>query len=156
MTNALINQKLSVDVPDGYTVLSADQLQEMYRDTNTDRWGMRNESAHHTAAVFYHKSNPLLAAIADVKGIAESTQKKLAAGLSAYSYQLKGFYPAEVCGRKAYGFSYSYVNQEIPTDGETVIFKDGSTCYTVYSYSRNENSAANHSVFEAILASMKL
>ncbi len=156
MTNVLINRKLSVDVPDGYTVLTADRLQEMYRDSNPDRWGMRSESAHHTVAVFYHKNNPLLAALADVKGIAESTQKKLAAGLSAYSYQLNAYFPSEVCGKTAYGFSYSYVNQGIPTDGETVTFKDGSTCYTVYSYSREENSAENHAVFEAILASMKL
>ncbi len=156
MTNVLINRKLSVDVPDGYTVLTADRLQEMYRDSNPDRWGMRSESTHHTVAVVYHKNNPLLAAIADVKGIAEGTQKKLAAGLSAYSYQLKGYFPAEVCGKNAYGFSYSYVNQGIPTDGEVVTFKDGSTCYTVYSYSRNEDSAENHSAFGSILASMKL
>ena len=145
MSNEVINNQLQITVPDGFRILTKEEMKAMYLDDNPDRWGMRNDEMHHTVAV-----------LADAKGIAESTQMKLSAGLSAYQYQKGKFFPAMVSGKDAYGFTYRYVNHGVPTDGTVLVFKNKNICYTVYDYSAEDFTEANRSVFEEICSSLKL
>ena len=156
MSNEVINNQLQITVPDGFRILTKEEMNAMYLDDNPDRWGMRNDEMHHTVAVLYHKSNPLLAMLADAKGIAESTQMKLSVGLSAYQYQKGEFFPAMVSGKDAYGFTYRYVNHGVPTGGTVLVFKNKNICYTVYDYSAEDYTEANRPVFEEICISLKL
>ena len=156
MASEIINGDLKIEVPEGYRVLSKEEMKAMYLDDNPDRWAMRNEAMHHTVAVLYHKSNPFLAMLADVKSIAESTQLKLSRGLAPYQYERGEFFPASLCGQKAYGFTYRYVNHEVLTDGKVIVFKHGNICYTVYEYSADGYTDANRPVFESVCSSMEL
>jgi len=150
-----INRELNIMVPDGYRVMSAEEMTAMFLDDNPNRWAMRNEANHHTVAVFYHKSNPFLSLLADTKSVAESTQLRLAEGLFSHQYQKGEFFPSTICGQKAYGFTYRYINHDVPTDGTVIVFKHGNICYTIYGYSAETYTAANRPVFEAICDSMK-
>ena len=142
-------------VPDGYRVMSSEEMTAMFLDDNPDRWTMRNEANHHTVAVFYHKSNPFFSMLADAKSVAESTQLRLAEGLFSHQYQKGEFFPSTICGQKAYGFTYRYINHDVPTDGTVIVFKHGNICYTIYGYSAETYTAANRPVFEVICDSMK-
>ena len=149
-----INQDLNLMVPEGYRVMSAEEMQAMFLDDNPNRWAMRNEAMHHTVAVFYHKSNPFLSMLADAKSVAESTQLRLAEGLLSHQYQKGESFPLAMCGQKAYGFTYRYINHEVPTDGTVIVFKHGNICYTVYGYSAAEYTETNRPMFETICKSM--
>jgi len=155
MTAETINGDLKVMVPDGYRVMSAEEMKAMFLDENPNRWAMRNEVMHHTVAVFYHKSNPFLSMLADAKSVAESTQLRLAEGLLSHQYRKGESFPLTVCGQKAYGFTYRYVNHEVPTDGTVIVFKHGNICYTVYGYSAQDYTDANRPVFESTCNSMQ-
>lgn len=149
-----INKELNIIVPDGYRVMSAEEMTAMFLDDNPDRWAMRNEANHHTVAVFYHKSNPFLSMLANAKSVAESTQLRLAEGLFSHQYQKGESFPLAMCGQKAYGFTYRYINHEVPTDGTVIVFKHGNICYTVYGYSAAEYTETNRPMFETICKSM--
>ena len=155
MAEECINHDLNLMVPDGYRVMSAEEMKAMFLDDNPNRWAMRNEAMHHTVAVFYHKSNPFLSMLADAKSIAESTELRLAEGLLSHQYRKGESFPLTVCGQKAYGFTYRYINHDVPTDGTVIVFKHGNICYTVYGYSAQEYTDANRPVFESICESMK-
>ena len=154
MAEERINQDLNLMVPEGYRVMSAEEMQAMFLDDNPNRWAMRNEAMHHTVAVFYHKSNPFLSMLADAKSVAESTQLKLAEGLLSHQYQKGESFPLAMCGQKAYGFTYRYINHEVLTDGTVIVFKHGNICYTVYGYSAAEYTETNRPMFETICKSM--
>ena len=155
MTAETINGDLKVMVPDGYRVMSAEEMKAMFLDENPNRWAMRNEVMHHTVAVFYHKSDPFLSMLADAKSVAESTQLRLAEGLLSHQYRKGESFSLTVCGQKACGFTYRYVNHEVPTDGTVIVFKHGNICYTVYGYSAQDYTDANRPVFESICNSMQ-
>jgi hypothetical protein len=154
MAEERINQDLNLMIPEGYRVMSAEEMQAMFLDDNPNRWTMRNEAMHHTVAVFYHKSNPFLSMLADAKSVAESTQLRLAEGLLSHQYQKGESFPLAMCGQKAYGFTYRYINHEVPTDGTVIVFKHGNICYTVYGYSAAEYTETNRPMFETICKSM--
>ena len=154
MAEERINQDLNLMVPEGYRVMSAEEMQAMFLDDNPNRWAMRNEAMHHTVAVFYHKSNPFLSMLADAKSVAESTQLRLAEVLLSHQYQKGESFPLAMCGQKAYGFTYRYINHEVPTDGTVIVFKHGNICYTVYGYSAAEYTETNRPMFETICKSM--
>ena len=40
-------------------------------------------------------------------------------------------------------------------EAETIVFKRGKTCYTLYYYTRPETAAANRPVHDAILAALR-
>ena len=150
----IINNELKVTVPEGFEVLSAEALNNIYLDNNTTRWGMTDKNRHFTGTVFYHVTNLLLAAIASTKDVANNTRMQLAKKLSTYNYVQGDSFQMKICGQDAHGFNYEYVNHNIPTEGTVVVFKRGKSFYTVYWYSRKENVTESREVFRSFCESL--
>ena len=153
MAREIINKELAVTVPEGFTVLDAAQLKELYRDDNPDRWGARNEDKHITLAVFYHKSGGLLSTIAGLKDVVKGTETKLKKGLSANGYKKIGEISETLGGLPAMGFTYTYAVQGIDQLGEVYTIKKDKVVYTVYTYTRPELEEASKPVIREFLDS---
>ena len=150
----IINKELIVTVPEGFEVLSAEALNNLYLDNNPNRWGMADKERHLTGTIFYHVSNILLSAIANAKDVANSTRIQLSKRLSEYDYIQGDSFEVKICSLDAYGFHYEYTNHHILTNGIVAVFKRGRACYTVYWYSRKESDINSDSIFNEFCESL--
>ena len=156
MNKEIIRNELYLEYPDDFSVMSMDQLKAVYLDENTNRWGIRNDDRHALFSVWWHVSNPLLAALASADDVCKADEKKMAKGLSKYGYVLKGFFDEEVASLPAKGFSYEYELQGKKQIAETLILKKKNVCYTIYFYSDEEHLDFNKETFREFLRSMEL
>jgi len=154
MDNATINDQIVIDVPDGFHVMGKAELKEVYNDENVDRWGMVNKDDHMVVTVYWHKSSRLLSAIVNEAEVCKSTEKRLHKLLKNYDYELLGFFQRKVCGENASGFRHRYLLQGIPCISEVFVFKHGATCYTIYSYTREECEETNRPVLNEVIESI--
>ncbi|MBE6514076.1 MAG: hypothetical protein E7Z69_03130 [Thermoplasmata archaeon] len=156
MNRAVVNGEVSVEVPEGFSILGKDELDGLYADSNPDRWGMADEGRGMILSVFWHRNGALMSSIASVEDACRSTEMRLARRLGPYGYSLEGFYMREVCGQDARGFRHSYSANGVDRVCEVTLFKSGRVFYTVYCYSTAEGEQGNRPVLSAVVDSMSL
>lgn len=153
---AMINQELSLSYPEGFHVMDAEELRKVYLDDNPDRWGIWDLERHIILAVYWHRSNALLSALAGAKDVARSTEKRLRKGLRANGYRFGGFFLEDLMGLEVPGFRYSYRVGDVAQAAETLVLKRKEICYTIYCYAREALAEASRPVFAEVLRSMRL
>ncbi len=156
MNNALLHNELSVSFPEGFHVMDRDEMKKLYLDDNPNRWGIWDTERHIIITVFWHQTNGILAALADEKSVAQSTESRLSRGLKKYHYKCLGFFSTPLCGQEVPGFRYEYTLGDVVQVGETILLKQGKTCYTIYYYERKNRSYSDHEVFEEVLRSIAI
>lgn len=156
MESVLINNKLQLAQPEGFRVMDHDELVQAYQTDYDSMWGMRDEERHIIFAVIWKVTNKVLGALAGSKTVAEQAEKALRKSYKDMDYRCDDRYKITVAGKTAHGFRYSYTNQGQDQAAETFVVQDGASCYTFYYYTRAELAEENRSVFDEILASIKL
>lgn len=156
MKKETIRDELYLEYPEEFVLMSREQLKEVYLDENPNRWGIRDLERHALFSVWWHVSNPLLAALASAEDICKADEKKMAKGLAGYGYVLKGFFDEKVASVSTKGFSYEYVLQGKKQIAETIVLKKKNVCYTIYFYSDEEHLDQNKETFREFLNSMEL
>ncbi len=154
MKQDIINHELHITIPEGFHLLSEDELNQIYMDENAERWGMRNEEDHMIFVIYYHRSNPLLAALASENDIVKSTQLKLAKGMENHGYAFNGYFSKEACGQERPGFDYEYNVGAVRQSGRILIIKKKNVCYTVYFYTRDNLLDKNLVHFDEVINSL--
>ena len=154
MQKATVNNELTVSFPEGFTVLTREELQQMYLDSNPDRWGIRSAPAHQTAVIMWKKYARPEFLLPDAERIAHTNEGMMREGLKDYGYVLKGFFDAEVCGMTGCGYDYEYTNQGTATHVRTVLFRHHSIVYSASFYWRASEEAPQEMIRE-MLASME-
>lgn len=151
----LLNGALSLAYPDGFHEMDRSELTQAFQDDNPDRWGIWDRERHIIIAVFWHRSGRLVSRLAKEKDIVKSTEMKVRRGMKQSGYECSAFFSLQAAGRPAEGFRYTFAVQGIRQCAETVVLKDGNTCYTLYYYAREDGPAEDRRVFEEALASLK-
>ena len=154
MNTALVNNKMQFSYPDGFSVLSDEEIRQLYQTDNPDIYAIRNTERHITLAVFHHKTNTFLVKLASAKDVAKSTESRIRKGMKQAGYQLIGFNSREAAGQTGEGFRYQYSVQGIGQQCDVLVLKHQDTCYTVYYYTRPELSEENQKVYDDILDSI--
>ena len=155
-----IHEELTLEVPESFRELPAQELDQLYGGSNPNRWGAWDEEQHIILAVFWHENSGLLGLltnVADAKAVAESNEIKMKKAMGGSGYRREGFFPAQVAGKPAYGFRYSYRAGDVPQVGEAISFFRDKTCYTLYYYARlDQDEPRCREVFRAVLQSAAL
>ena len=153
---ARIHHELEIAYPDGFHLMSAEELQQAYKSDYPNMWGIRDEDRHIIIAIFWKESNELLTKLVNAKSQAKRVEKLMAKGLKGRKYHFCGNFATTVAGCEAHGFRYGYLGAgDVPQDAETILFTHGKTSYTLYYYTRPETAAANLAIRDAIVSSLR-
>ena len=157
MKKATVNDSLEVSQPEGFRIMSHEELCQAYAFDYDCMWGMRDEERHVILAVFWKVSNKLVSSLASAKLVAEQAEKGLRRRYKKMGYHSDGLFETEVAGRKAWGFRYGHAPAGAAEQTcETVVVKDGTCCYTIMYHTRAECAQENRALYEEILASMQI
>ncbi len=156
MNEATVNNSIAVRYPDGFKVMTEEDLAKAYQDDHKTRWGIMDEGSHMVFCIYWNESNRILVALADTKTICKNTEANLRRMMDSREYELEGFRDLSIGGKKCPGFRHRYTLQDIRYVSDVVIMKKGNTCYTFYCYTKEECEAANRDVLEGILGSIRL
>lgn len=152
---AIINNEIKLSYPEHYDVLSGDEMRELYKNDDTNRWVVRNKDEHVTIAVLWQSYNRIVAALADLKSTAVRNEQLMSNGLRAYNYKCDEFISEEVCGQKAQGYCYEYEIDGIIQHAKTLLFKAGKNIYGITCYTRGPMSEYAANLFGEVLASIE-
>ncbi|MDO4806625.1 MAG: hypothetical protein Q4A07_05190 [Coriobacteriales bacterium] len=148
--------RLSIELPDGFELMSSDLLQSIYGMEYMQMWGARDEGRHVAVTIIWKDSNALVSKLASQKALAKRVEKALAKAYRHKGYRVGNLFETNVAQRDTHGFAYACQIEGIPHECEVLVFKDGGRCYTLYYYAREECAQKNRSVYESMLASLSL
>ena len=146
-----INGELALPRPEGFVVMSPEELARAYTCDNSDRWGMWDKKRHIMVTVLWQRYNPLLAWLADMKTLVKRNEQLTSRGYKDHDYRLEGFRSRDVRGMAGEGYRFTYRLGDVVQRIDTVLVKKGRTVYSLSCIGRPENSAVDQAVFEAIL-----
>lgn len=150
----LINNELSITLPEGFRTMDAEELQRSYGQRVDTMHGYRDEGRHAILTVMWNDSNKLAARIAGAKAIAKRAEKLHARMNKDADYHFEGFFDTQLAGCKARGIRYGYSREGVAYDAQTIIFLHEGCCYSVYYYTHAKLAEQNAGALEAILSSL--
>ena len=156
MSKATVNGLMSIEIPEGFHTMSAEELRQAYRDDNPDRWGMWDQERHVMVTVMWKEYSRLMMMLADVKGICRKNEQIAAKGYGNNGYECGGFFSVNVDGEKAEGYRFSYSVGDVEQSAETILFKLGKTIFSITCGGRKENREADREMFDRIIAGITL
>ena len=149
---------LSVTVPQGFQAIPQGELESLMGFKYDYMWGMRNADRHMVAAVTWKDSNGVLTKLASEKSLAKRVDETNAKRYRKHGYRRNGFFAREVAGAsaQAQGVRFSYDVEGVAHEGEALVFKRGTRCYTLYYYTRSDAAAENRPIYEEIASSLAI
>lgn len=155
MKEAIINNEIRLYYPENYVILNEEELRELYKNDDPNRWVVRNKDEHIAIAVLWQGYNRALTALADLKATAKRNEQLMKNGLHSYSYKCNGFISEEVCNQTAQGYCYEYEIDGISQHARTLLFKVGRNIYGITCYTRGPMSEYAADLFNQVLASVE-
>ena len=155
MKEAIINNEIRLYYPENYVILNEEELRELYKNDDPNRWVVRNKDEHIAIAVLWQGYNRALTALADLKATAKRNEQLMKNGLHGYSYKSNGFISQEVCNQTAQGYCYEYEVEGISQHARTLLFKVGRNIYGITCYTCGPMSEYAADLFNQILASVE-
>jgi len=155
MDRISINGALSMPCPEGFSPMSAEDLDRVYTCKDPKRTGMWDRQRHVMVTALWQRYNPLLARLADMKALAKRNEQLTRKGYQGHDYRLEGFFSRTVCGMAGEGYRFTYRLPDAQQEIETVLIKKGSVVYSLNCIGRPENRDANQALFHAILDGME-
>ena len=154
MVDTVVQEGLRRSAPDGFEVLGEEELRELYRDDNRDRWGIWDKGRHLIFVIYWHDSNALLGRLAGTRSLAKRAERLMSKAFGANAYRCEGFFSTQVGGVEAEGFSYAYQVQGVDQIAQTIVCRRGACCYTLYWYARKDGDPSDAQVLDDLLASI--
>ena len=156
MSKELINQTLSIGIPEGFHVMDAQELKQAFQSDHPDRWGIRNRESHVMVTVLWKDYPILLSKLADLKAVCRKNEQMAAKGYAGHDYQCGGFFSLTAAGLPAEGYRFSYSVDGVEQSAETILFKLEKTIFTITCGGRRENREADRELFDRIIAGITL
>ena len=132
MAAITLNDEMKVTFPEGFTVMSREELKQAYGDDIPDRYGMKDAEKHIIFCVYWHEGPKFLSKLADCKSLRDRCEKLISKSMR----------------------NHSYILQDIEFVSEVRVLKKDNVCYTLYYYTRSETEKANEPVRDEILNSI--
>ena len=149
-----LNSELTFDIPEGFRVLTADELQQYATPAGAPNWCASDPDRHMMFSVSWKKS--LLAGLLlNTKEVVKKMEQNINRMMASYGYKQHGFVEEDLNGVTAYGFRYTYTSKDTAMAAQTIGLKKGSTFYYIHCYMREELLEESRPVLDGILRSVK-
>jgi len=147
------NKELTFSLPDAFADCSAEDLKLGADSSDNNLKAMRDTGRHIVFIVRWQKYNALALKLADSRSMIKNNEKRTAKVYEAADadYRLLEFFTADVGGKEAEGYRYSYHVEGIEQDVDTVLVKTKNYVYNVSFYYRAENSEADRELIGSVL-----
>ena len=152
----IINNEISIGIPDGFHVMSEEELTKVYVTKDPKRWGIWDNDRHVIISVLWQDLNAFTAMLADIDAAAVRNEQLTKKGYEGHDYAMEGFHDADISGSHARGYSFTYRIQDISQRVDTLLFKAGRRIYSINCIGRNENREQDHELFEEILKTVSI
>ncbi|MBE6989550.1 MAG: hypothetical protein E7426_02235 [Ruminococcaceae bacterium] len=155
MEQVRLNEDLGLSYPDGFQVMSAEELSKLRFSGGAPQWCISDPERHMILSISWKKVNGLVAKLLSAKDIAKDTEAKLSRPMKTYGYRMEDFFELELDGKSTAGFLYRYTVQGIGMSGKTLTVKNGRTIYYIYFYFRTAARKASLETLDEILDSVR-
>lgn len=153
MEKILLNDQLTLSIPDGFHIMSPEELSGLGTGTEPAKWGISDPERHMIVAVTWKKFNGLLTALAGTKDVAKGMEARLRGSMKQYGFELETYLSKTIGGQAADGIRYSYVVQGIAMTAELLAVKYNKTYYYPSCFFHQELRDESLRVWEGILES---
>ncbi|MBQ1467757.1 MAG: hypothetical protein IIZ27_04700 [Solobacterium sp.] len=133
----VLNQELMISVPEGFHVMSEEELSKLNHYGQIPNWCVSDPDRHIILSVSWKKSG-FASLLLNTAEVAKKMEGEIHRLLASYGYTLKEFISEDIGGISADGFRYSYTAQNVPMIGESLSVKKGKVFYYIHGYLREE------------------
>ena len=156
MNKETVNGTVEIEIPDGFYVMSAEELRQAYQSEDPNRWGMRDKERHIIVTVMWKAYSVLPGLfLSDLKAVCKKNEHLSSKGYAGHGYRCDGFFSLSVDGQPAEGYRFSYRVEDVEQSAETILIRQGRTIYSVTFAGRTENKEADQEVFSGITAGIR-
>lgn len=152
--NEILNGELSIELPEGFRKMTADELKSLYSTDFANIRGFWDEANHVVICVAWNVSNKLAVKLTDPKSLAKRAQKHLARAYKGSGFQARGLFATQIAGQDAHGVRYGYTMQGVDHDGETIVFLREACCYYLYYYTHSQLAQQNQAIHDQVVSSL--
>lgn len=153
METALLNNELNLSYPDGFHVMSREELSGFNYYSEAPGWCINDADRHIMISVSWKKIPGIFARMLKIKDVAKSMEGQMAQVMKAYDYRLDDFISRSPGGKEAEGFRYQYKVQDNDMTGMSFGVKNKNTFYYIHIYYRSALKEESVPVIEEILKS---
>jgi len=153
MGNIELNNDLKLSYPDGFHVMTEEELKKYKYFEGAPGFCIEDPERHIIISVSWRQANPFVAMIAGTADVARNMEARIRKPMKKFGYKPEGFIRRDVGGRAADGFRYTYQVQEIVMKGESLSVKNGSNFYYIHSYFRDALREESLAVLDGIFGS---
>ncbi len=155
MEKCTINNEVTMPIPEGFHIMSAEELAKSFGKPDPCRWGMWNQERHIMIILEWKTYSALTMKMTNLQKITarnESITKRCAKN---NAYQLQGFFPGRIGGLNAEGYNYYYKVQGIDQQNISLLTVKENTVYRLSSIGRVENADADRAFLDEICEMVK-
>lgn len=156
MGQALVHEELSLSWPDGFQVMTANELKQLYLSNNPKRWGIWDKERHVMITVLWQEYHPLLNFLADPKAMAKRNEQLTRRGYKKHDYRLESFLSMQFCGRNLEGYCFSYRLGDTAQRVETLLLKQKKCVYNFSCIGRKENEEKDRALFREVMNTLNI
>lgn len=151
-----INEAFTLQIPDGFEVLTEDDLRKMYRNVGDPfRWGIRDTENHVIITALWKQYPALLSWMLDLKAIVKKNEQLTGKAHAAHGYRFLEFFSMQAGDEKAEGYRFFYDKEGITQACSNCLIKDGRTVYAFICVGREENMDTDRETFSRIMETLE-
>ena len=156
MGRQTINGSFTLKIPDGFEVLTENDLHKMYRNAGDPfGWGVRDAENHMIITAIWKQYPALLSWTLDLKAIVKKNEQLTGKIHAAHGYRFLEFFSMQAGDEKAEGYRFSYDKEGITQVCSNCLIKDGRTIYAFICVGREENINTDRETFRRIMETLE-
>jgi len=156
MGRQIINETFALQIPDGFEVLTENDLGKMYRNVGDPfRWGVRDAENHVIITALWKQYPALLSWTLDLKAIVKKNEQLTGKAHAAHGYRFLEFFSMQAGDEKAEGYRFCYDKEGVTQVCSNCLIKDGRTIYAFMCVGREENMDADRETFRRIMETLE-
>ncbi len=154
MEQFTVNNEMKFECPDGFRILSEEEVRQMNSLGGAPAYVLKNEDKHIIVSFACKEENGLAAMMVNAKDMVKKMADSLKKANQPYGYQQAEYFSRKFGSEKAEGLCYSYTVQGIGMNAQAMTVKHGKTFYYVYVYYRKSLKEESLPVIEEVLNSV--
>lgn len=153
METATLNNELNLTYPDGFHVMSKEELSGYNFFSEAPGWCLNDPDRHIMVSISWKQVPGLFAKMLKAKDVAKNMEEQMSKAMKVYDYRLDEMVSLLPGGKEAEGFRYDYTVQETGMSGLSLCVKNKNTFYYLHFYYRTALKEESYPVLEEILQS---
>ena len=151
MESITLNDELTLTYPEGFRVLTQDEMDSMQFLEKGAGICLSDPERHILISVGWKRPGVLAGLMLNAGDLAKNSEKTIRKAMQNMGYRCRGFEKKQIAGNRAEGFGYEYSAQGVEMLGETYVTKIEKTVYYFNFYARREREAEAMTVWKQIL-----